>query len=202
VIDTAIEKPFSQACENNKAPILAILKDLLQTPGQLLEIGSGTGQHGAFMAGELPHVQWHYSDRAVNLPGIRLWQAEAQLANLLGPLELDVTQDAWPIDHVDAVFSANTAHIMAWPMVEAMFQGIARCLSQDGVFCLYGPFNYQGRFTSESNARFDQWLKERHPAQGIRDFEAVVALAESLGLQFESDHAMPANNRLLVWRQA
>ncbi len=195
-----MNKPFAEACEQNKAPILEVLRQAFATCTCILEIGSGTGQHAVHFARHLPHLQWHTTDVAAHLPGIRLWLAEAGLANLHGPLTLDVRQPDWPsVPDVDGVFSANTTHIMDWPAVEQLFAGIGRCLGEGGVFCLYGPFNYGGRYTSESNARFDQWLRQRDPASGIRDFEALDALARAAGLSLIDDHAMPANNRTLVW---
>ncbi len=145
-----MDRPFSQACENNKDPILSVLKNVFLQPMDVLEIGSGTGQHAAHMAGHLPHLTWYSSDRLENHPGIRAWIEEANLPKLRGPLELDVTQEPWPLTKVQGAFSANTAHIMAWPMVEDMFKGIGKILQTEGHFCLYGPFNYEGRFTSDS----------------------------------------------------
>lgn len=196
-----MHKPFSQACENNKRPILAVLREAFAGLTEVLEIGSGTGQHAVFFAAELPALRWQPSDRAENLPGIRAWCGEAALPNLLPVLELDVCQQPWPVAAADAVFSANTAHIMGWDGVEAMFAGVGGRLRPGGVFCLYGPFNYGGRYTSPSNAEFDTWLKSVDPVRGIRDFEAVDELARRTGLVLAGDHAMPANNRTLVWRR-
>ncbi|WP_419603948.1 DUF938 domain-containing protein, partial [Thiolapillus sp.] len=150
----------------------------------------------------LPHLHWQPSDRGENLPGIRLWCAEAGLANLKAPLELDVTRQPWPAIETDAVFSANTAHIMAWPQVEAMMEGIGKLLPDGGVFLLYGPFNYNGRYTSDSNRRFDGWLKARDPLSGVRDFESLDELAGQVGMHLQDDIAMPANNRILCWRKS
>lgn len=195
-----MSKPFSQACENNKQPILAVLREAFAAAGTVLEIGSGTGQHAVFFAAQMPWLRWLPSDCAPNLPGIRAWCDDAALPNLLAPIELDVTA-TWPVLQADAVFSANTAHIMPWPAVEIFFAGVGRLLPANGVFALYGPFNYDGRYTSESNADFDQWLKSADRRRGIRDFEAVNALAERAGFALLADHAMPANNRTLVWRK-
>ncbi len=197
-----MEKPFSQACENNKAPILAVLREVMAGARSVLEIGSGTGQHAVYFAGQMPWLVWQPSDRRENLPGIRAWMAEAAPGNLREPLELDVDQPDWPALAVDAAFSANTAHIMSWPQVERCFAGVAARLPAGGVFCLYGPFNYAGQFTSESNARFDAMLRARDPASGLRDCEALQALGARVGLALVADHPMPANNRLLVWRKA
>jgi cyclopropane fatty-acyl-phospholipid synthase-like methyltransferase len=183
-------RPFAEACERNRAPILAVLKRVFADRRAVLEIGSGTGQHAAYFAPELPHLTWQASDIAENLPGIRLWGVE--------PIELDVDRP-FPEVKADAVFSANTAHILSWPQVERMFQGVARLLPAGGLFALYGPVHYGGRPTSESNARFDAWLRAQDPASGVRNFEDVRMLAQRCGLSLIEDHPMPANNRLLVW---
>lgn len=158
----------------------------------MLEIGSGTGQHAAYFSRELPHLTWQASDVAESLPGIRTWGVE--------PMELDVDRPFPKVD-VDAVFSANTAHIMSWPQVERMFAGVARLLPAGGLFALYGPFHYGGRPTSESNARFDAMLRARDPASGVRNLEDVQSFAEQSRLALVEDNAMPANNRLLVFRK-
>jgi SAM-dependent methyltransferase len=185
-------KPFSEACERNGAPILAILKRVFKDRKKVLEIGSGTGQHAAYFAPELPHLIWQASDVAEHLPGIRQWISDP------APIELDVDRE-WPSIQADAVFSANTCHIMSWPQVERLFAGIGRLRPE--VFALYGPFNYNGRHTSESNARFDAMLRGRDPLSGIRDFDKINALAEAAGLTLAEDNAMPANNRLLVFQK-
>jgi len=161
---------------------------------RVLEIGSGTGQHAAYFAAELPHLVWQASDVAANLASIRAWRAQPP------PIPLDV-DGPFPAVEADAVFSANTCHIMSWPQVERMFEGVGGLLPKGGVFALYGPFNYGGRHTSESNARFDASLRRRDPLSGLRDAEAIVALAARHGMALEEDNAMPANNRLLVFRR-
>lgn len=192
-------KPFSEASERNQQPILEVLTRYFTQPGQVLEIGSGTGQHSVYMARQLPHLVWQPTDVAANLPGIAAWGLEAQLVNCLPPIELDINAD-WPPGPFDYVFSANTVHIVSWAEVERMFAGVARVLAQGGLFALYGPFNYDGTYTSTSNARFDQWLQARDPRSGIRDFETVQALATQQSLHLLEDVDMPANNRLLLWR--
>jgi SAM-dependent methyltransferase len=192
-------KPFSEACERNREPILRVLKRVFADRRCVLEIGSGTGQHAAYFAPELPQLIWQPSDVAENLPGIRQWVQEARAPNLREPMILDVDQE-FPSIQVDAVFSANTCHIMSWPQVERMFAGVGRLLPPGGVFALYGPFSYHGKHTSESNARFDAMLRRNDPASGLRDFDAISALAKRTGLTLAEDNAMPANNRLLVWR--
>ena len=193
-------KPYAEACDRNRDPILNVLKDCFTASGTVLEIGSGTGQHAVYFAHNLPHLQWIATDRDENHTGIVAWIRDEGSANLQGPLSLDVTNDQWPVEHADYIFSANTAHIMSWPMVEKMFAGIGRVLRADGVFCLYGPFNRNGEFTSESNRQFDAALKARNPLMGIRDDRELKSLAERCALRFVADHVMPANNRILVWR--
>ncbi|HEY9148458.1 MAG TPA: DUF938 domain-containing protein [Gammaproteobacteria bacterium] len=196
-------KPFAESCVENRRPILTVLRQLIAGRRQLLEIGSGTGQHAVYLAPAFPQLQWQTSDRGENHPGIRQWLQDEAVENALPPLELDVLQAEWPLaeSSVDAVFSANTAHIMGWDGVEAMFAGVGRVLKPQGLFLLYGPFRYRGRFTTEGNARFDQWLKSRDPQSGIRDIEALRELAARTGMTLYRDFAMPANNRLLVWRR-
>jgi SAM-dependent methyltransferase len=184
-------KPFSEASERNRGPILAVLKRVFKGRKRVLEIGSGTGQHAAYFAAELPHLVWQASDVAEHLPGIREWIADP------APIELDVDKP-WPGVTADAVYSANTCHIMSWPQVERLFEGIGTIGSVTSV-CIYGPFNYGGRHTSESNARFDAMLRGRDPASGLRDFEAIAALALKNGMRVQEDNPMPANNRLLVF---
>ncbi len=184
-----------------------MLREVFAGARKVLEIGSGTGQHAVHFATHLPHLIWQPADLAENLPGIELWRAEAALgparsaglANLLPPLVLDVNQPRWPETGADAVFSANTLHIMSWSEVRLFFAGVGRLLPSDGVLAVYGPLNYGGRHTSESNARFDRSLRSRDPHSGIRDFEAVDALAAEQKLVLARDVAMPANNRTLVW---
>ncbi len=195
------DKPFSESCVQNREPILAILREVFADRRNVLEIGSGTGQHAVYFGAELPHLRWQTADVPQNHAGIRLWLAEAGLANVLPPLALDVNRTDWRGGRYDAVFSANTLHIMGWPEVEKFFDGVGEVLEPGGVLAVYGPFNYNGAFTSESNARFDAWLKARDPASGVRDFEAVDALARAQGLLLQRDVAMPANNRTLVWRR-
>jgi SAM-dependent methyltransferase len=195
-----MERPYSPASERNRDPILAILRDLFADRKKVLEIGSGTGQHAAYFGAHLPHLVWQTTDVPENHPGIRAWLQEADLPNVMPPLALDVSSSSWPDQTFDAVYTANTCHIMSWPEVEAMFAGIEGALEPDGILCIYGPFNYNGVFTSDSNARFDAALRAQAPHMGIRDVEAMDALAARYGLKLEADHPMPANNRLRVWR--
>ncbi|MDX1431709.1 MAG: DUF938 domain-containing protein [Gammaproteobacteria bacterium] len=193
-------KSFCQACENNKDPILRVLRPLLADRRALIEIGSGTGQHAAYLAGALPHLVWQPSDVAANHASIESWIEGVD--NARPPLVLDVDSGDWPEERFDCAFSANTAHIMHWPTVINMFEGLSSVLEPDGVFALYGPFNYDGAYTSDGNARFDRTLRSSDSGMGLRDFEDVVELARSVGFSLIADHAMPANNRTLVWRKS
>lgn len=194
-------KPYAEACERNRAPIADVLRDAFGGCAAVLEIASGTGQHAVYFGAQLPHLIWQTSELPEHHAGIAAWLADAQLPNVLPPLELDVNAAGWPAQRYDAVFTSNTLHIVGWSAVERMFAGIARALPAGGVLAVYGPFNYGGSFTSASNAQFDAWLKSRDAASGIRDFENVDALARSYGFALAQDVAMPANNRTLVWRR-
>ena len=195
-------KPFAESCVENRAPIIAVLKPRLQACRRLLEIGSGTGQHAVYFAADLPHLVWQTSDRTENHPAIMAWLHEAALPNVEPPIGLDVLVDEWPAGPFDAVFSANTAHIMSRVAVEAMFRGVGAVLGPAGRFLLYGPFNYDGRFSAPSNARFDAWLRQRDPAMGIRDVAWLSALAARSDMSLVEDIEMPVNNRTLVWAKA
>ncbi|WP_116367842.1 DUF938 domain-containing protein [Parahaliea mediterranea] len=190
---------WSQACENNKAPILDILRRVLAHKTQVLELGAGTGQHATWFAGHLPHLTWQPTDLHANLPTLAPRCAAYEGGNLLPPLALDVCQHPWPAQVHDAVFTANSFHIMAFSAVAQCFAELGRQARPGTLLCVYGPFNYGGQYTSDSNARFDQWLARQHPDSAIRDFEAVNELARQAGFDLMEDNAMPANNRLLVW---
>lgn len=194
-------KPYAESCDQNRDPILAVIEPQLRTCSSVLEIGSGTGQHAVYFARRMPHLLWLPSDLEEHHPGIELWRQESGLDNVPPPLRLDVSQLQWPPLKADAVFSANTLHILHWPQVQAMFRGVGQLLSPGGLLLVYGPFNYQGAYTSESNAHFDRWLKARDPASGVRDFEAVDGLAEQASMALSGDFPMPANNRMLCWRR-
>ncbi|WP_408951824.1 DUF938 domain-containing protein [Lysobacter sp. Hz 25] len=199
-------KPHSPSCDRNRDPILAVLREHFAGRRRVLEIGSGTGQHAVYFAAALPSLSWQCSDRAEYLPGIALWLDEAALPNTPAAVELDVASPRWPGEAdealFDAAFSANSLHIMGWAQVEAFFAGLDRVLAADATVVVYGPFNYRGEFSSDSNREFDAWLKARDPQSGVRDFEAVDALAAAIGLRLLVDEAMPANNRCLVWRRS
>lgn len=196
----ALPLPFSQACENNKQPILDAMLPFLVDCREVFEIGSGTGQHAVHFAANLPHLVWRTSDVQDNVAAIQQRIEQNPLPGLPQTIEFDVERSRWP-ERVDAFYSANTVHIMPWETVKHMIAGIGRTLVPGGWFFLYGPFKYDGQFTSESNEAFDGWLRQAHAKRGIRDFEAVNELAEDSGLTLSADREMPANNRLLIWRR-
>lgn len=191
----------SSAAERNREPILQILKDVFADRRTVLEIGSGTGQHASYLSDRLAHLVWQPSECPEHLAELTGWVSRYGSENVLTPVELDVRNDPWLVSSVDAVFSANTLHIMSWQCVEDFFSGIGKVLEAGGLLCVYGPFSYAGDFTSESNASFDQFLRQRDAESGIRDFVAVNALAEEQGLKLQADHRMPANNQMLVWKR-
>lgn len=189
-------QPYSKACEKNKEPILAILKLAFADVARVLEIGSGSGQHAVHFAPALPHLIWQTSDVPVNHSGMQYWLDAFPAPNLLPPLSLDISEP-WQITQYDGIFTANTLHIVNPQLVEAFFEKVKCFLAPNGTLCIYGPFNYNGQFTSDSNAEFDQWLKVKDSTRGIRDFEWICQLAADAGLELITDHEMPANNRLL-----
>jgi cyclopropane fatty-acyl-phospholipid synthase-like methyltransferase len=189
--------PSSEACERNKGPILDVLRIAFAQRAQVLEIGSGTGQHAVHFAAQLPHLTWHPTEQLTFLAELTARVKLEGSRNLRPPAVLDVKQAVWPLRRVDAVFTANTMHIMAWPEVMAMYRGIGAVLTSGGVMCAYGPFRYHGRHTSSSNEAFDRMLQERDPLSGLRDMEDLTALAAQCGLRLRADHDLPSNNRLL-----
>ncbi len=197
-----VNKPYAAAAENNKNAILAALTEPLSGASRVLEIGAGTGQHAVHFARALPHLAWQTSDLATEVAGIRMWCDEAALPNLPSPLILDVRERPWPVGEVDAVYAANTVHYMAWSAVAALYAGLDSALSATGTFFLYGPFNYNGTYTSDGNRRLDLWLRGIDSAFAIRDVAELTALAARHGFALVDDVEMPANNRLLWWRRA
>lgn len=196
-----MSKPYAPACDRNREAIYELISKLFKDCKSVLEIGSGTGQHGVYFAELMPQLSWQCSDLAQNQAGIEAWLQDAGLNNTPSPLVLDVNQQHWPNLAVDAVFSANAIHIMGWESVKAMIKGVGQLLDDGALLVLYGPFNYNGAFSSESNARFDVWLKQQDPQSGIRDFEEVDRLARQAGLDFCDDLEMPANNRIIYWKK-
>lgn len=195
------ELPYSQAAENNRAPILAQLQRRLADARSVLEIGAGTGQHAVAFAGALPALCWQPTEHPAALATLAPRCAAAGLANLAEPRGLDMRRGPWPAPWPDAIYTANTLHIVAKELVEALFAGCGKHARVGSQLLVYGPFNYGGKFTSPSNAQFEEWLQARDPASGIRDQEWVTSLAVAAGYALEEDLAMPANNRLLCWRK-
>jgi len=195
------ENPYSEACERNKDPILDVLRVAFADRSRVLEIGSGTGQHAAHFARHLPRLLWQPSDKPENIAGIEAWRRDVAAPNLLAPIVLDIDDATWPDAGADAVFTANTLHIVSWVQVQRLFERVGVLLPQGGVLAVYGPFNYGGVHTAQSNARFDLTLRSRDPLSGIRDFEKVDELARQNGMTLVKDYAMPANNRTVVWRK-
>ena len=191
--------PFSAACERNKDPILEVLRVRFAGRAQVLEVGSGTGQHAVHFARALPHLIWHPTEQLAYLSDLAERVKQEGPGNLRAPTVLDVRQALWPLRTVDAMFTANTLHIMSWPEVTALFTGIGTVLSPGGAFCVYGPFRYSGKYTSESNRDFDRMLQERDPLSGMRDIDDIKVLAGQFGLSLDADHDLPANNRLLIF---
>ena len=197
-----MDRPFSQACENNRGPILEVLEPLIRDKTCALEIGSGTGQHAVWFAQQLPQLVWQTSDLPQNHAGIRLWLEHQPSPNLRPPIALDMLADSWPDANYDVIYSANTAHIMPWQGVINMFAQVGLHLLPGGLFCLYGPMGYAGVIAPQSNIQFDQHLRQQAAHMGIRDFHDINRLALNAGLVLLDDHPMPANNRLLIWEKA
>lgn len=191
--------PDAPAVQRNRDAILDVISIEFRQCKTVLEIGSGTGQHAVFFARHMPWLTFQTSDRVVNHEGIVAWLADAQLDNVMAPLALDVLQPPQFDETFDAVFSANTAHIMSFAAVESMFEVVGQCLALDGRFCLYGPFNSGGVFSSESNRQFDASLKSQDSDMGIRDIEDLDRLAGENSLRRKQLYAMPANNQIAVW---
>jgi len=209
--DTAIVKhsielnaedlPVAESCLRNQEPIFDVLQQELEEGSVVLELGSGTGQHAAFISHRLPRIRWQPSELAENIDAINAWRQHMKAGNFLPPLVLDIAQDLWPVKQVDAVFSANLVHFVGWDKVRSMMAGIGRVLKNSGVAFFYGPYNYNGEFTSDGNRQLDEWLKSRDPASGIKDFEQIIMTARKEKLRLLKDIAMPANNRILVMQK-
>ena len=193
-----MSRPFAQAADENRQVILQALAPYLA--GEVLEVGSGTGQHAIYFCSQMPGLRWQTSDLETSVAGIRAWIEESGLENLPAPLLLDVC-GSWPARQYDTIYSANTFHIMGDEAVARCIEAGARCLAAGGHFTVYGPFNYGGRFTSASNERFDAMLKTADAQSGIKDFEWLDELAQAAGMELEADIAMPANNHCLVWKK-
>lgn len=191
------------APERNKQPILEVLQRVLPERGTLLEVASGTGQHALYFAQHLRGWTIQPSDvEPENIASIEAHRFEAALPNLLAPVQLDVAAARWPVASASAIFSANLIHIAPWQVALDLFQGAARHLMPEGLLIIYGPFKIGGLHTAPSNQSFDESLRARDPSFGVRDLEAVMAVASSHGLAFSERVAMPANNQTLIFRRS
>lgn len=201
------ELPFAPSCENNKTPILEVLCKHLQASKSILEIGGGTAQHASFFAAKLNHLHWQTSELPENLDTLNIRINHTARKNLPQGIAVDVNSDTWPTDlssslsqAIDTVFTANTLHIMSFASVQKFFAGVEQIIPVSGQLIVYGPFKYNGEFTTASNAQFDLWLKDRNPESGIRNFEEINELASAAGLTLIEDVSMPANNQMLIWQ--
>ena len=194
--------PFSQACENNKEPILKVLKEYISDQESLLEIAGGTGQHGEFFEKSFPNLLWQTSDLPSAVADLNLRISETSLQNLPPALTLDVNDSNWNVKKYELLFTANSLHIMSEKSVENFFSKIPNILQQNALVFIYGPFKYGGKFTTKSNAEFNEWLKEKDLRSGVRDFEVISELAVSVGLSLVADVQMPSNNQLLVFSRS
>jgi cyclopropane fatty-acyl-phospholipid synthase-like methyltransferase len=196
------QPPFVAPSERNKHPILEQLREVLPEDARVFEIGSGWAQHAIHFCKAMPGLRWQPSEKANSLSDLTVQLKSAAVAGISDPLELNVLEDPWPEQEFDAAYSANTAHIMSWAAVTAMFTGVGAVLIKGGLFCLYGPFNMNGDFTSEGNRDFDDRLRSRNPDMGIRDIRALETLAGSHQMLLQQSISMPANNFLLVFQKS
>lgn len=195
------QKNYAPSVERNKDPIYKVLKEYIDSKARLLEIGSGTGQHAVFLGEKFPKIQWITSDVKPNHSDIKEWLKEAKLPNVHGPEVLKIGKDDFPRGKFDFIFTANTLHIMSWKEDKSLFKLLGKRLREGAIVFFYGPFNYEGKFTTPSNEEFDGWLKNRDSKSGIRNFEDINQSMEKSGFELINDHEMPANNRLLVFKR-
>lgn len=196
-----MEKLSSPSVHRNKEPIREVLEQYLESSGRLLEIGSGTGEHAIYLASHFQKIHWVTSDVKENFNNIKAHLKDAKLKNVHGPERLQVGVDDFPLGKFDYVFTANTLHIMSWKEVKSLFKLLGKRLREGSVVFFYGPFNYDGNYTSPSNEQFDKWLAERNPKSAIRNYEDVFGSMEKFGFKLLNDHEMPANNRILVFER-
>jgi cyclopropane fatty-acyl-phospholipid synthase-like methyltransferase len=194
-----MNKPCSESCLQNRDVILNVISPYLKEAKHVLEIGSGTGQHAAYFAPMFSNLVWQTSDLAENILGIKSWIESVETHNLPDTIEFDVNK-RWPKITVDLIYTANTLHIMDQSSVEKCLRGLSEIMTKNGRLILYGPFNYNNQYTSDSNRGFDAWLKQNNPLSGIKDFEWICELLQSSGLSIEADTEMPANNRILIFK--
>ena len=196
-----MELTFSEACERNKGPILEVLRKLFSKTDSVLEIGSGTGQHAVHFSKHLAHLVWQPTELGERVAMLKSRIDLEGPGNLLPAKELDVLRNHWELEKTDAVFIANVFHIAPIEVMHTCFKGMSKCLKHLGIFCVYGPFRFEGEFTSPSNAQFDYSLKTNNPEWGIRDFEQLCQVAEERGFTLQRNYSMPANNQLLVFKK-
>lgn len=196
-----MNKPFSQACENNKLAILQVISNYFKAGDRILEVGSGTAQHAIYFCQLLPEISWIPCEILANMSTLAAAMSGDKPANLMPAKVLDVTQQEWPVMDLDGLFSANCLHIMPEILSADFFRGAGEVLKPGAILCVYGPFKYDGDFTSDSNAHFDLWLKDRDALSGIRDFEKINQLAKDYDFALIEDRDMPANNQCLIWRK-
>lgn len=194
-------KPYSDTAEENKTLVFPVLQPYFQGVVTALEIASGTGQQVLYFAEMMPEVNWLPTDLAVNIPGIRQWVDEAGLQNVRAPQALDVAAAEWPLDVVEFAYTSNSLHIMSWQHVVALFARLGKLMKADAYFCVYGPFSFAGKHVSDSNLRFDTYLKQQNPLSGVRDIERLKELAETQGLCLKDTVEMPHNNHILIWQK-
>ncbi len=195
-------KQHSPACERNRGPILEVLREVFPSSGRVLEIAAGTGMHSAWFAPRLPGLTWQPTDIGDSaLASLRAWREEVAAPNLLEPLRLDTRDPVWPVSDVQAALCCNMIHISPWESAVGLFAGLGRVLDAGGVFVLYGPFRLDGVHHAPSNEAFDRSLRSRDPSWGVRDLDAVTAVAAEHGLVQEELRALPANNHAVVFRK-
>ena len=195
------QRRFSESTARNRGPILIVLERVLAKDAEVLEIASGAGEHAVSAARAMPRVVWQPSDPDLDSrASIAAWIAHEGLTNVLPPLAIDVRTDDWGISKAfDALVAINMIHIAPWEATPGLFRGAGRLLRPGGVLFLYGPFKRDGVHTTPSNEAFDQWLKQRDPAFGVRDLDDVTRVGEKNGLTFRETVAMPANNLSVVF---
>lgn len=190
--------PITEACLRNQAPIAEALKSMLTQEINVLEIGSGTGQHAVFICKQMPHLIWQPSEMPERVQEVEAWREAEALSNILPTKTIDVLQTDWTLTkNYDVVFTANTVHYISWEKVEALLAGASKHLNKQGKFIVYGPFNENQSYTSEGNRNLDQWLKQRDPSSGIKDREDFIKLAKRYKFDFIESIQMPANNIML-----